>query len=323
MSMESSYAFCTIVTSNYLPFARVLQHSLRLNGIKNQFHVLVVDNIKINELQNQSNNSFKIWTVRDIEKGYQIDHHLINYHRNNNLDHFRWALKPVFTIFLLEHGHEYVFYTDPDIYFTGNPSFLINEFQSYSILLTPHWRNISNVDQDLFSLLKDGYFNAGFLGASKKGKAHLKWLETACKEKMEQNLTLGTFDDQKYLDILCLEFDDVKTIRHRGCNIANWNIHTNKRVRVKNKLLINSQYEPIFIHFTNDTIINVLNLNDELLKPHLEEYIRLLKIHGFNLLEKIDNFELDNHNTLFYKMKYKLRLRTRLKNLLLKLAKKI
>ena len=92
---------------------------------------------------------------------------------------------------------------------------------------------------------------------------------------------------------------------------------------VNGRLLINREFEPVFIHFTKDTIANILNRNDALLKPYLDEYIQLLSENGFNLLKNQENLSPGRYSSGVYKLKHSLRLRTRLKRFLYKLAEKL
>ncbi|MBK9568929.1 MAG: hypothetical protein IPO53_02675 [Chitinophagaceae bacterium] len=115
--------------------------------------------------------------------------------------------------------------------------------------------------------MRNGLFNAGFVGASKKGLPALKWWSGACHYKIDRQPELGIFVDQKYLDILPVEYPDIEILQHRGCNIACWNMDTNKRTICNGKLLINDKYEAVFIHFTHETIQQILNGNDYQLRP--------------------------------------------------------
>ncbi len=47
-------------------------------------------------------------------------------------DKLRWALKPVFTKFLLESGYDQVMYVDNDIYFYSSPDFLFEKLLTSS-----------------------------------------------------------------------------------------------------------------------------------------------------------------------------------------------
>jgi hypothetical protein len=310
---------CTIITADYLPLAKVLHASLQKQVPGTTLQVLVVDENKYT-----STDSLIIHSVdaladsayfRGIQKKYG----------QTNPDYFRWALKPVFIGYLLEKGFNKVLFADPDLYFTGDFNFLFTELDQNNVLLTPHWANIDPTENEdsLLAVLKGGLYNAGFVGVNKKGSEAMAWWAGLCHYKTEDLTGLGLFVDQKYLDILPVQFDKVQVIKHRGCNLASWNIDTSKRELVQSKLMINKMYEPVFIHFAKDTIVNIINKNDALLQPYLDEYITALQKENFDLLNKLGDFNPTRYSSAAYSIKYKLRIRTRLKRFFFKLAEKI
>lgn len=313
------YTFCTIITANYLPFAKVLYTSLAKREISVKLQVLVVDGNNFVTEENlfihQTQDLVKDPVFTKIEKKYA----------HTNSDYFRWALKPIFISYLLGKEYEKVIFVDPDIYFVSNYDFLVNELDNASVLLSPHWISIepSQMRDALIQMFRGGLFNAGFIGVSKKGLAAMKWWAEACHYNIEKQPQIGIFVDQKYLDILPVEFEDVKILKHKGCNLAEWNMNSCKRTIKNGQLLILGQYEPIFIHFTKDTIRHITNMNDYLLKQYLDEYMNLLNEKGAD--EKLLK-GLPAHTDRFYisnKIKRKLLIRTRLKRWLLRLSEKL
>lgn len=311
--------FCTIITADYTSFAKVLLHSLRKQNSEINLQVLVVEENSFSSLDgivfhdlNAVTNSL---LAKDIVKKYA----------HTNTDHFRWALKPIFITYLLENGFEKVIYVDPDIYFVGDYNFLFEKLNQSNILLTPHWCNTDPLisEESLYDVLRGGLFNAGFVGANKKGLEAIGWWAGVCHFKVEENRSFGLFVDQKYLNILPVQFDNVEIIKHQGCNIASWNIESCKREIVDGKLLINRRFEPIFIHFAKETIAHVLNYNDKLLKPYLEEYLNLLKRENFDLIERLNDIDFSKMNNKIVEWKHWMRIRTRFKRFLYNLAERL
>ncbi len=311
--------FCTIITADYLPFAKVLYASLQKNVPDTSLQILVVDNNDFTSSPDFVIHSIDSVVTSPVAKG------IYKKYAHTNPDHFRWALKPVFISYLLQNGFDKVIFTDPDIFFVNNFSFLFDELDTNNILLTPHWANLNPVENEgsLLDLLRGGLFNAGFIGANKKGKEAINWWAEMCHYKMEINITSGLYDDQKYLIILPVHFPDVKILKHQGCNLASWNVQTCKREIINGKLTINQRFDPIFIHFNRETIVNILNRNDNLLHPFLEEYIQLFNNEGFDLRNNFKTLNFSKFNSPFLKLKYKLLLRTRLKRFLFKLAERL
>jgi hypothetical protein len=312
--------FCTIITADYLPFAKVLYASLQKNVPGTSLQVLVIEK---NDFI--SSKDFVFHSVDSVITS-AVSIGIYKKYAHTAPDHFRWALKPVFISHLFEMGFDKVIYADQDLYFVNNFSFLIDELETSNILLTPHWADLQPLKNEtsLLTVLQGGLYNAGFIGANIKGTEAINWWAEMCHYKTENKPELGLFVDQKYLDILPVKFPDVKVIKHQGCNLASWNIETCRREMKDGKLSINQQFDPIFIHFNRETIANILKGNDKWLKPFLEEYIQLLKNEGFDLYNKNNsNLDFSTYHSRFIILKHKLLLRTRLKRFFFTLAQKL
>lgn len=309
--------FCTIVTTDFLPFAKVLFRSLKSTNKNCQLQVLVLDDV--NEPGIEGLNIHSIYSL----KNYSLFNDLEKKYAHTQTDKFRWSLKPIFISFLLENNFDKVIYLDPDICFFNDCQFLFGELNDASVLLTPHWRDKNPLknEENFRATYKDGLYNGGFIGATKKGLPALKWWAELCHYKMDRQNLLGIYDDQRYLDSMPVYFQDIKILKHKGCNIAVWNIHECKREKINNEVLINGQYPLIFIHFTNETIQNILNNNDPLLKPYLEKYLSEIKKEGIDLSTHFQ--QQSKYKNSVYKAKHKLRIRTRLKRFLFLLAEKL
>lgn len=310
--------FCTIITSSHLPLAKTLSESLRKFFPAYSFQVLVTDQtnppaingLSFIPLSELSASAF----FTEIEKKYA----------HTNADQFRWALKPVLIGHLLNKGFSKVVFTDPDTYFVGAAD-IDGLLDQHAVLLTPHWADtdiVTNPDS-VISVMKGGLFNAGFIAVSQKGLPAMQWWAGMCHYKMDKREDLGVYDDQKYLDLLPAQFEGVHILKHQGLNLASWNIQTCKREIVDGRLMINKKFEPVFIHFAKDTITNILNRNDLLLKPYLDEYVQLLSKNGFDLLKNLEALPSSRYESVAYKIKHKFRLRTRIKRFFYKLAEKL
>src|SRR5205085_1046876 len=154
-----------------------------------------------------------------------------------------------------------------------------------SILLTPHWRTSDPLEDEpaFLSLFTDGLYNAGFVGANKNGIPALHWWAQACHYRMETNEALGLKDDQPYLNVLPVEFENVKIVRHKGCNVASWNHFECKRVQVGDKILINGVYPIVFMHFNRLQFTEILKGHDGLLLPYLEKFKKTFEENGAQL----------------------------------------
>ncbi len=141
-------------------------------------------------------------------------------------DAFRWSMKPVFMKYLLDSNHvKKLIYIDSDIHFFNDYNFLFDYLDSCNILLTPHWQSSDPLkDESNFKcLLTSGFYNAGFIGVNKKAIEALNWWAEVCLYNCEIKPETGNFVDQTYLDFFHYLFDGIKIIKHKGCNVANWN----------------------------------------------------------------------------------------------------
>lgn len=312
--------FCTIITPAYLPLAKTLYKSLENQATGTSLHVLVISS----DHTESGNEHFIVHNTGELA-GSPFFENIQNKYGHTNPDHFRWALKPVFIAYLLNAGFDKVIFVDPDIYFVGDFDFILDALDHNDILLTPHWANLDpNENEDsLLAVMKGGLFNAGFIAANRSGIDAMTWWAGLCHYKMGKDTGLGLYDDQKYLDMLPVQFEKTAIIRHRGMNLAGWNIDNSKRQLVNGKLKINGIYDPVFIHFAKDTIVNILNRNDALLKPYLDEYIATLRDENFDLLGNLEIVEEGKFSSPAYSLKHRFRIRTRLKRFFFKLAEKL
>jgi hypothetical protein len=227
--------------------------------------------------------------------------------------------------YLLENGFAKVLYVDADIFFFQAYDFLFEALDSASVILTPHWNNADPLVNELsfVSLFTCGIFNAGFVGAGRGGLPALQWWSRACHYKMGMLPLQGIYDDQRYLDVLPVKFENVQIIRHRGCNVATWNQRECKRIPVNGKVLINGTYPVIFIHMNRMLVTEILKGHDELLRPYLDEFRKTFEEEGARLNDFIRDIDKYAAAGRIMKLKWQLKLRTRLKSFLFRLAEKI
>lgn len=250
-------AVFSISTNDFVRNAKVALDSFVNNCDKKNIDIY---NISLRDIQ------YKTYTNINIDRIY--------FRYKDDLDALRWALKPAFLLyFLQDKNYDNVIYIDNDIYFVNNNTFII-DLLDRGVLLTKHNRPIypssdEKVYDEFLCNFVHGFFNAGFIGASSIGSPAIEWwlkmnLWQCCK-----NNEYGLYDDQKYLDILALEFNNlVRICDHPGCNLATWNINTAIRSFENGKWKINNIYDPIFCHFGN---MNP-SINDPMLSSFREEY---------------------------------------------------
>lgn len=312
--------FCTIITSNYLPYAVTLFHSLRQHVDKSSLHVLITDDGEYDH-SILPEEDLHLLHISDLLNSGLTDVLLNSY--QNRPDALRWSMKPVLIQYLLEQGYEKVIFTDCDIYFVNNGNFLFDKLDDAAILLTPHWTtpDPQERESDFLAFFNFGAYNAGFIGATPKGIPALKWWAEACLYRIEVNHPEGLHNDQKYLDALPVFFEEVKILRHKGCNISFWNQQVCRREIINGQLKINGNYPVVFIHFNRNYIPELLAGNDREIFPFFEQFRKTFESTGYKLDQFIADLPSYKSPGLLSRTKYRLRVRTRIKNWLYRLSK--
>jgi lipopolysaccharide biosynthesis glycosyltransferase len=306
--------FCTIATPDYLPFVQTLFASLKEQGDSCKLHALVLTKENLPFID-----GIKWYTPNDFENNDDVKNLFQKYQHNSN--NIRWALKPFFLLHLLQQ-EEAVIYLDNDLYFFNRYEFLFDELQKHSLLLTPHWSCFEPQpsEENFLTSFQLGLFNAGFVGATKRAKKTLEWWARLCLYKTEDNPSKGFFVDQRYLDLALIYDPAIGIVQHRGCNVSSVNMQENRRIKMNGKVLINGEYPIIFIHFNAETVTHILNQNDEALKPYYDEYAAVFENTGYRL----SDFKHQTKSApLVIQFKRKIKLRTRLKQVIFHLYKRL
>jgi hypothetical protein len=274
--------FCTIITSDYVPFARAIFKRLADLGAYN-YVVFVADADKSKADQYDFPEGTTFLDVKDVctrDTGKAIH----SKYASTYLDGFRWSMKPVLMQYILENSlGDQVAYVDSDLFFYNSPDFLFVQLKENSVLVSPHWRSSDpSVDYWQYLLLyNQGLFNGGFVAANHDGIPALSWWAKACLAHCENNPERALFVDQVHLNLLPVYFPGTGIIQHRGCNIAGWNFfECQRKLNEHGELLVNNKYPVIFIHYTPNTIKWILQGRDAVLQPLLDDYVAAVKSAG-------------------------------------------
>ncbi len=305
--MQSNNTFCTIITASHLSYAYTIYDSLYCFDQDIVLNVLVVDFDALKNPVSQRKNVllFPINTIISAsDTGSEINN---KYNLPATQDELRWSLKPIFINYLLGQGYEKVIFTDPDTFYFSDYNFLFTALDEFDVLLTPHWRGLNPALNDAnFNLqFVGGLFNAGFIGVNKKAKKTMDWWAEACLYKCEINFSIGHYVDQTYLNLMPIYFDKVKILKHKGCNVANWNQDVCHRASRNGKVIISGKYDVVFIHFTASMFKGIVNGKDLLLKPYLNEYTEILKKNGkeLNLKNFVESDKIEVERDKYWKAK--------------------
>jgi hypothetical protein len=186
---------------------------------------------------------------------------------------------------LLRSEIEKLIYLDNDLFFHSDYTFLFDLLNQHAFLLTPHYYKYDpNKEQNWFEAnFRVGIFNAGFVGANKKAIPTLQWWADSCAYRCEKNAFRGLFDDQKYLDMVPVIEETTHIVRHKGCNLAGWNIELCPRALVNGAVVIDGKYPVVFVHYNMFTIRKIMDGEDKLLAPLYEQYENVLKKYNESL----------------------------------------
>lgn len=217
-------AACTIVSKNYLPFARVLARSWKEHHPDAEMFVLLVD--KVDGYFDPAQEPFRLLEMHELGNIPDLPSFAFKY----TILELNTAVKPFFLEVLFERfGVERLLYLDPDIWVASHLEELLARLATASIVLTPHLTE--PIDDDLhpseMSILQAGAYNLGFIGLRKSPPATdlLRWWQQRMLERCVVDLPRGLFVDQKWIDLVPGLFEGVEVLHHRGYNTAYWNLH--------------------------------------------------------------------------------------------------
>jgi hypothetical protein len=238
---------CTIVSSNYLPYARTLCDSFLAFHPDCSFHVLLVD--RIPDGLDVSKERFHLTTVEDLAipdfNAIAFKYGILELNTN---------VKPTFLKKLLNEGIDHLIYFDPDILVCSPVDVIYDALAKFGIVLTPHCTSPNPGDPySEIMLLVGGVFNLGFIAISKTEEVQrfLAWWEHRCLTYGYNERWAGLFVDQKWINLVPCTFDSVKILKHAGCNVAYWNLHERKITKATGAdWVVNNSVTLVFFHFS-------------------------------------------------------------------------
>ena len=237
--------YFTICARNYLAYALTLRDSLNAVEPDAPFIVFLsdaADGVDIPGLQVVGMDALGIADLDDLTFRYTV------------LE-LRTAIKPFcfdYAFDVLKY-HEAVF-LDPDIAFFAPPTEIRAAFDAgASAVLTPHLleplnddRSPSNID-----ILSSGTFNLGFAGFANQPEARrfLDWWGRELRASCYVDVPRGLFVDQKFADFAPSFLERLSVIRHKGYNVAYWNL-AGRAVTTTQTGLMAAGSPLVFFHFS-------------------------------------------------------------------------
>lgn len=240
---------CTIVSPNYLPFARTLAQSYLRHHPGHVFFALIVADIHAKDVFHDE--PFKTVLMEDLPlphiKGLAMKYDILELNTN---------IKPTFMKYLLaKHDLDALIYLDPDIYVYNPLTPVLDMLGPYSIVLIPHLTSplpddgCSPCERDM---LYNGTYNLGFIALTKSADAlrMLDWWELRCLREAFSEGRSGLFVDQKWINLIPGMFDGIGICRDLGCNMAYWNLSERTLNWNGVQYLVNGTVVLRFFHFS-------------------------------------------------------------------------
>ena len=276
--------FATIITESHLGFAKAVADSIAAHSsVTATLHCLVVDSVDSRPEFRETSCGVSFYSTESIETNRHFGTMRDKYCGTND-DAFRWSLKPVFVDHLLKRTGEAVAFVDADQFFAGDPSVLFEQLSQSRFLLSPHDRPIDNSFGKMFHTnFTGGLFNGGLFVARPDSGDVLDWWAEQCAYKCEIDHECGLYVDQKYLDVVPTAFKNTDWIRHRGVNVASWNMHTRNRLVMPDGNITVDGDPLICVHFSGSTIRMIDFDVDPKLRSVLADYRATLANYGIDL----------------------------------------
>lgn len=214
-------AVVTIVSNNYLHFARTLMQSVARHQPEADRYCVIVD-------RDPSQAAALAPEFQVIDLG-QVnlpdgDDFLFQY----NILELNTAVKPWALEHLLRRGYQNVLYIDPDIeLYRPLDEVFAALAGGAELVLTPHL--LTPVADTLapteLDIRRAGTYNLGFcaLRASTNMLAMLQWWQGKLRRDCVIAHDRGIFVDQSWMDLVPGLFANVAVLRHPGYNLAYWN----------------------------------------------------------------------------------------------------
>jgi hypothetical protein len=236
--------FCTYFDRRYLPNALALVDSLRRHAGDFRLWALCMDDGAHAALQTLSIPEVTPISLAEFEHG---DEALAAAKRHRSTIEYYFTCTPSLPLFVLRQHEQVdaVTYLDADLFFFADPAPLFEEIGSSAVAIIPHRFPPANSRFERF-----GIFNVGWLTFRRSAEAFacLTWWRERCLEWCFDREEPSRFADQKYLDDWPSRFESVHIVRHKGANVASWNLANYDLTRQQERVFVDD--EPlIFFHF--------------------------------------------------------------------------
>ena len=211
----------TVVSRNYLHFARTLMASVREHAPDVDLVVVLCD---VAEGISVETELFTLLEIASLE----IENFPEFVFRYDILE-LNTAVKPFVIRKLMSSGYDSVIYFDPDIRIYSSLAPMLDLVSQNNLVLTPHLtgelddgKSPGEVD-----ILRAGTYNLGYIGVNNTEEARrfLGWWAERLRTRCVNDIDNGYFVDQKWIELVPSLFDGVYINRDESWNVAYWNLN--------------------------------------------------------------------------------------------------
>jgi hypothetical protein len=239
------HSFCTYFDRNYLVRALCLYNSLKKHCSEFRLYALCLDDSSYETIKSYGFSDLVPVSLPEFEDG---DEALLRAKANRSQVEYYFTCTSSLCLYLLRRDPDIslLTYLDSDLYFYSDPAPIFQELEGESIGLIEHRfaRQAESYSRRL------GRFNVGWVSfrRDENGLPALEWWREQCLEWCYDRVEPGRFADQKYLDQFPDRFGGVVAIKHKGANLAAWNV-ANYQVSRKHEEVFVDDAPLIFFHF--------------------------------------------------------------------------
>ncbi|RVU24177.1 glycosyl transferase [Sandaracinomonas limnophila] len=241
----------TICSINYLAQANSLGESLLEHNPDYSFVIGLVDRLDKSDIPSSDLPNYTILELHQI--GIPDFEDMCDRY---NITELNTAVKPFYLQYIYKNYPEVeiLHYFDPDIIVFQPLTEIEKGLGNNSLFLTPHILSPfpDECRPQERDLLNTGMYNLGFIGTkrSKTTETFLQWWAERLYDHCYIDLENGMFVDQNWVNFAPIYYEDVFVSRHKGLNMAYWNIHERSLSETENGYFVNEKYPLIFFHFS-------------------------------------------------------------------------
>ncbi len=219
-TFDDFYELCSIVSVEYITRAMALYSSLKKHNENFHIWLLAVEDSAYEALTSLNLKNATIVRLLNI-----LTPEIEAISRERNIKEFCWTLKSFFIDYLFKNEKlNRVMYLDSDMYMFTKLKFIFKEWHTFSFVMCTQRADIDTES-------RCGFYQAGLLGIKNDmyGRNVLDWWKNRCFDWCYDyyDNSLNRWGDQKYLEAVPYDFENIKVINNFGINAAPWNMILN------------------------------------------------------------------------------------------------